>query len=45
MKTIHDFSASERAVIRDRRRYQSNAELAAVFGCHANTIAAIVRTA
>ncbi|MXP42961.1 hypothetical protein [Allopontixanthobacter sediminis] len=43
MKTINDFSTSEKAVIRERRKHQGNVELARVFGCDARTIAAIGR--
>lgn len=43
MKTINDFSANERAVIRERRNFESNVNLANVFGCDARTIAAIAR--
>lgn len=43
MKRIRDFTDEEREVIRERRKYQSAGELAAVFGCDSRTINAIVR--
>lgn len=42
-KTAKDFSAHERAIIRDRLRYQSSAELALVFGTTARVIRNIAR--
>jgi hypothetical protein len=44
-KHTADFSADERAVIRERARYQDNATLAAVFGTTARVIANIKRYA
>lgn len=42
-RTINDFNANEKAVIRERRQYESNVNLANVFGCDPRTIAAIAR--
>ena len=43
LKPAADFTAEERAVIRERRKYQSAGELAAVFGTTWQCIAAICR--
>lgn len=43
MKCARDFTAEERAVIRERARYQSSQELAAVFGTTPRVISNIVR--
>lgn len=43
LKLATDFTAEERAVIRERRKYQSAGELASVFGCTPQCIAAICR--
>jgi len=44
-KRTADFTTEERAVIRERARYQDNATLAAVFGTTARVIANIKRYA
>lgn len=41
VKRASDFSAEEREVIRERRKYQSARELAQVFQCHSATIGSI----
>ena len=43
MTHLHDIPEPDRAVIRERRRYQSAAELARVFGTSRQAIAAICR--
>lgn len=43
MKRFRDFTAEERAVIRERRRYQSAQELALVFNTTSRVIASCVR--
>ena len=44
-KRTADFSFHEREVIRDRARYQSKQELAAVFGTSTRVISNIIRYA
>ena len=44
-KTTKDFDANERAIIRDRARFQSHTELAAVFGTTRRVITHIVKYA
>lgn len=44
IKRPRDFTAEEKAVIRERRKYQSAGELAAVFGASYQAITAICKS-